>query len=145
MTTIAWDGENFVADKQTTKGSLRGSISKIYEVRDGFFIAGCGDMEEIALVIDWIRKGSKKKNKPEIDCSEFLLLDKKDKSCYHMSSKLVMIPSNIPAAIGSGGDFAMGAMLAGVNAIQAVEIASKLDVYTGEGYTVISTNKPKRK
>lgn len=44
-----------------------------------------------------------------------------------------MIPSEFRGAysIGSGCDFAMGAMLAGKSAAEAVRIAAKLDIYTG--------------
>lgn len=44
-----------------------------------------------------------------------------------------MIPSKFkgPYAIGSGEEYAMGAMLAGCSALEAVKIAAKLDVYTG--------------
>jgi ATP-dependent protease HslVU (ClpYQ) peptidase subunit len=44
-----------------------------------------------------------------------------------------MIPSEFRGAyaIGSGSDFAMGAMLAGKTAAESVRIATKLDIYSG--------------
>jgi hypothetical protein len=49
--------------------------------------------------------------------------------------------SGYPYAIGSGGDFALGAMLDGASARRAVEIASKLDIHTGFGVDCIQLNK----
>lgn len=43
-----------------------------------------------------------------------------------------------PMACGSGGDYAMGAMYAGLGAHQAVEVAAQLDVFTGSKVESIS-------
>ena len=42
-----------------------------------------------------------------------------------------------PWAIGSGGSFAHGAMEAGATALQAVKIATALDIRTGNGFDAI--------
>jgi ATP-dependent protease HslVU (ClpYQ) peptidase subunit len=39
--------------------------------------------------------------------------------------------------VGSGGEFAMGAMAAGANARKAVSIACQLDYYTGKGIDTV--------
>lgn len=51
-----------------------------------------------------------------------------------------MIPSEFRGAyaIGSGSDFAMGAMLAGKTAAESVRIATKLDIYSGGAVRTIA-------
>lgn len=145
MTTIAWDGITLVADRQTTKGSTRGSMKKIYQLNNNKFLAGAGDTVEINMVYQWLKAGGKKKSKPDIEESEFLLLDKRARLCYSMDHRLVPMLCEGYAAIGSGSDFALGAMHAGATAERAVIIASKLDVYTGEGVDKIETTTTTRK
>lgn len=47
-------------------------------------------------------------------------------------------------AIGSGADYALGAMYAGKSAKEAVEIASQLDTGTGLGVDVVTFDKGKK-
>lgn len=56
---------------------------------------------------------------------------------YESCSLCQMVEIGIPSAIGSGGDFAMAAMMGGADAREAVKIASKLDPYTGGKIRVI--------
>lgn len=51
--------------------------------------------------------------------------------------EVVDVPT--PWSIGSGGDFAHGAMAAGCSALEAVKIASCLDIRTGLGFDCIET------
>lgn len=144
MTTIAWDGKSLVADRQTTKGSTRGTMCKIFQLNNNRFLAGAGDAVEINQVVHWMKAGGKKKMKPDIEESEFLMLDKRGKKCYFMDHRLVPMVCESFSAIGSGSDFALGAMAAGVDAERAIQIASRLDVFTGEGLDKIECKTNRR-
>ncbi|QVW56147.1 hypothetical protein pEaSNUABM6_00001 [Erwinia phage pEa_SNUABM_6] len=48
-----------------------------------------------------------------------------------------VMEAQTPVAVGSGGDFALGAMAAGVSAEDAVRIASKFDVNTNDSVSCI--------
>jgi len=54
-------------------------------------------------------------------------------SIWQASSELpgLLQEGGFPFAIGSGSEFALGAMHAGATPLEAIRIASKLDIYTG--------------
>ena len=133
MTTIAWDGEQLCADSLITSEKKENiSNPKIRKIK-GMLVAGCGNLSSLLDFFTNLKNSSSLKEAVEIsnwkeiqvivisnnkcyviddDCSEFLQV----KGCY---------------AIGSGGDFAKGAMDAGATARQAVRIAANNDPKTG--------------
>lgn len=88
-------------------------------------------------VLDWIKTG---KGKPEIkDDADFsILIATKEGVWYACNSLFFHAMGNVRWAIGSGCDYALGAMYAGKNAREAVEIASQLDVNTGLGVDTLT-------
>ena len=122
MTTIAWDGETLAADGQVTSSFIGQNDSKKIFTKGGKVFAFCGTYSE--------GYGFLKRGQP-IECDTIVLEfgDKSGIAIYH--EKNGSHPIKAPYAIGSGCDFAMGAMLAGCNAVDAVKIAAKLDPYTG--------------
>lgn len=75
------------------------------------------------------------------DNGAYMMLIGKRRSHLISSDDMCPIVIREPYAIGSGSDFAMGAMLAGKSAKDAVKIAAKLDCYTGGPIKVLSLDK----
>ncbi|MDX7992879.1 hypothetical protein [Xenorhabdus littoralis] len=148
MTTIAWDGKNMASDSQSSMGDLVCSISeqKIHIPKKGetwiinnheiAAIGMSGDCGSEMELIDKLKAGINYDTEfsPVRDFSAiavvsplFAYLLFKDKSTTH-----ALISKQIePVAIGSGGICAQVAMLCGKNAMEAVDIAKTLDIYSG--------------
>ena len=130
MTTVAFDGETLAADSLQV-GQCIDQIHSEKICQHGSLIAGfAGEVQQGIIALRWLKDQSKPKPSPQ-DLKEMSALIIRDGKAYHMSDMCELIPVGKPCAIGSGGEFAMGAMLAGATAIEAVKIAAKLDVNTG--------------
>ena len=134
MTTIAYDGKSIAADSQGTCGFIEQSpFTKIFEV-DDYYIAGSGSYSTILAIVDWFRNGRPQGQIPEFDkdsLSGLFVVDKETKMLEVYGAKTLKFPttsfSNAPNALGSGEEFAMGALLSGASASQAVLVACRLD------------------
>ena len=125
MTTIATDGKSMACESQQRGDHIDQIVSKkIWRV--GKSIVGvAGEASEGLIFVDWL-KSDTKDVKPELsDGFDAMVLT--DKGVFWYGQRLVAIECGIPSAIGSGGDYAMGAMMAGSTPKKAVEIAKKLD------------------
>ncbi len=141
MTTIATDGKSMAGDGRT---HLRGTITndeavKVERLRDGRLFGACGSVQDSTQVRNWLNDGG---DKPQVDDDFGALLLSTDGSIHWLSRKLEPEPASAPAAMGSGMDFALGAMLAGREPAFAVNIAAKRDVYTGGTITVLHLGEP---
>lgn len=141
MTTIAWDGRTIAADRRL--GGWQ-TANKLFRLRDGTIFAGAGRMDDVAEVLAWLQGGRKPDDKPEIepDDSEFFIVQPDGKAYWLTTPFLrsVKIEDQF-YAIGSGAEFAIGAMRAGVSAKRAVEIACTCDPQTGKGVVVMRLKK----
>lgn len=129
------------ADGRTT-GMFIGQHDKIFEIGGSLFgIAGV--TTKAMKVVDWLAAGCPDGAKPDTD-DEFAILQLTHDGIWFWDSALRPIKFGTPyAAIGSGADFALGAMLAGKSPKQAVEIACKLD--EGSGPPIVSAKLPRQK
>lgn len=110
--------------------------TKIYRVGD-MLIGGAGDTAAINKAIEWLRKG--RKGPPPKQPDEFCLLSLGPGGVRYWSHKLDSEPVDRGFhAIGSGGNAALGAMLHGASAKEAVEIAREVDTATGGDVVVIA-------
>lgn len=130
MTTVAWDGRTLVADSAATTDSRKITTHKLFRLADGSLVGGAGTLTEIREMVAWLNSGSDPETLPECsDCD--LLLVKTDGSVLEFSGSADGIPVlDKVAAIGSGAEYAIGAMLAGKPARRAVEIAAMRDPFT---------------
>lgn len=150
MSVIVWDGKYLAADKQATNGSLARTTTKIgkrvLNNKDNSFLWGVtGDADLGAARVEWIaqtRKGS--------DAGQYPAADREgDIGCAVMviDQHGIWMWKNVPfptkledeyVAIGSGRDFALGAIHRNADAAQAVITASVFDVYCGGGVDLLS-------
>jgi len=133
MTTIVANRERMVADSKITMERIVGNdtsytASKIWILKNAIIgTAGCsGDGEKF---VAWF----KKKRRPTLTLEKgFEALVLTPEGVYHVDEDCSM--AQIQGdwyAIGSGSAAALGALHAGVTLEEAVEIACKVDTYTG--------------
>ena len=144
MTTVAWDGKSIAADRQL---GHRMEVGKLFRLKSGGILGGAGWYSQIVEVVAWLNEGAKPADKPkfpdaEESGSDFLLIEP-DGSPYWLTwpfLRRVKINETY-SAIGSGCEYALGAMANGASAKRAVEIACKFDPSTGKGVNVIRVKK----
>lgn len=138
MTTICWDGKTFASDRQSTYGSTPVPTTKIHKLKyrgEDAYLACSGAIMDFAPIVEWIKSG--KKAEPEIDGdkSDFsiMIVTKSGDVFYAINGTFFHELGKVKWAIGSGCDYALGAMYHGATAAEAIEIAARLDVHTGHG------------
>lgn len=140
MTTCTWDGKRLSADTRSITGDVidQGPCQKIYS-RKGVYVALAGDVAKALPIVEWLLnpKGEKPKSTKDFQA----ILVSKDRQEYYGGS-LKPVPLTTPHAIGSGGDFAIAAMLSGKTGPQAIKIAAKMDPNTGIDFGVRSYKIP---
>lgn len=146
MTTIAFDGKTVAADRQVTVGGtpVKAPFPKITRVtyRGVKSIVGftCGNVCHVMPVIEWIKNECPMDDAPDIhnEGKDFSLMLVNADGVFYSSESLILVPLGmVKWAVGSGSDFALGAMAAGANAKRAVTLTMGLDVSTGMGIDVL--------
>jgi len=143
MTTIAWDGHTIAADSAASAGNRTVSVCKLWKLSDGRVVGGAGTLADVIAAVDWLASGSQKKLKPAVDADSSLLVVTPQGRCFEYGSDLRPIELlDTHTAIGSGSDYALGAMAAGKTAEQAVAIACLYDPFSAGD--VVSFPAPRR-
>lgn len=147
MTTIAWDGKTLASDGQSQVGNMIISTDKqkiFHHPYDEWRINGdvikaigiSGDTSCIDEVIAKLRSGITYKTE-FTSVVDFCLIGVTGNGCAYGLSKDKddVLPSIFKVGdmftIGSGDVYAMAAMKSGKTAVEAVEVAISLDVYSG--------------
>lgn len=131
MTTIAYDGNLLCTDSQANAGHiLQQDNKKIFTFTDEKYVAValCGILGDSEEICNWILGGNKPEFKNDSGC---FCVDKDGNVWRFHTEDLGSASITNKDANGSGSEYAIGAMLAGASAFQAVEIASRLDQNTG--------------
>lgn len=142
MTTVAWDGKTLAADRQSTAGGTPYQTTKVFEAfgPDGrrWLYACSGISSECQEFTRRINAGQ-----PMPEFKELAVLAVDDQGhVWQAVENLMWERKEIKRwAMGSGADYALGAMAAGATAFRAVQIASELDVNTGLGVDLIDLEK----
>ena len=143
MTTIVWDGTALAGDRLTTWGNEWSRSRKVYKVRDVkgrvFLFGACGLTEDGILFRQWLKSGQTQYPQREMKSNEsHALIVNERLRVFHMSEKFVMVPVLRRFwAIGTGCEFALGALECGKSAADAVRIAARRDRNTGLGVDVV--------
>lgn len=134
MTVIAFDGKIIAADKQATNNGLRHICNKLEKIKGGYIAIAGTDNKSLPMV-EWYKKGCKIKDFPPQIKDEFgLIIVFKNGEVYQYENAPYPIKrTDKIMAWGCGRDYAIGAMAAGKNAIDAVKITSDHSVDCGLG------------
>jgi len=147
MTTIATDGKTIAADSLQCKNDSRSPrhARKIHVGRNEkgmpavFALTGAGCMCE--PLIEWIGRGAAPSDYPDarnldITSWDFMVIDEDGIRSY-VSQNPYPNRHGYPFSLGTGREFALGAMMAGASPEQAVGIAIQIDIHSGGNVDVI--------
>lgn len=134
MTTIAVGGRTIAADGRMSSES--GAITnehfdKLVSLPDGSVIGMAGLASDIIAVREWAAAGADPKARPKLDKQSEGLILHLDGRVEWFDCWWKPVPQETPVALGTGGQWAEGAMLAGATPQEAVVIAGKRDTRTG--------------
>lgn len=147
MTTIAWDGKSLAGDRMLSIGSaaVRSPKSKIQRIvfcGEESLVGGAGSVEAIGAFICWLKSGGADDRAPlpsdSDGCQYSVIVANRNGVYYFANSTKPVFLGKVAWAIGSGADYALGAIAAGVSSKKAVQIASKYDTSTGMGVDSLS-------
>lgn len=126
MTTVAWRGSVLATDSALTCGNMQGKFTKLLKMR-GMAYGFCGDADQVVRTIALLSMNTPYTELKKVKGDIGILVLTTD-GCLMMDNDMQPIPvENEFWAMGSGAEYAMGAMAAGKNAKQAVEIACQFD------------------
>lgn len=140
MTTIAYDGKVLVVDRQVTYQAIGYKCDKLFATPLGLAAIG-GSANSAMAIIRWLCETDR-------NIIEYPVMSKDDNASVVIvapDKHLILYdsdsstPLELPCQMyveGSGGHIAYGAMLAGKNAVAAMQIAIKADINSGNGYSV---------
>lgn len=120
-----------VWDSQITNGIRPSKIAnpKVFTIGDTIF-AGAGDYPESRDAALWWREGCDPKRHPKGEW-ELIVWKKGDKPrLYSPPHNLTGFNVSLPCGLGSGGHTALTAHLSGLDPLEAIKIAYKLDIYS---------------
>lgn len=150
MSTICLKDNIMAADTQMSSGDMLSSLDfcklKIHQ-HDGirYAMAFCGDVADMDVFYTWFIHEGYEMNldseTPVLEEDFRAIVYKNDTSeVYFYSSRCIPTKMSQPISIGSGCEFAMGAMAHGASASESVSAAKKLCLYTGGHTDVIYLN-----
>lgn len=150
MTCIATDGKTMAGDGRALIGQLITTDArvKIMHASDGSVVGVAGEASAGALVREWFAKGEDLTSIPTVKPGEDpgtpfeALILRPDGRVEFMDWNFTAVEHEVPAAIGSGREVAIGLMLAGKTPAEAVAIVARRVATVGG---VITKLKPKRK
>lgn len=128
---MAGDGQ-----REACRTILSTEAVKVQRLEDGRIVGTCGDTALAAKLVDWLNgQGDKPEGKAEDDFAALVL--RADGVIEYISGHCIPTIVPPPVAVGSGMDFAIGAMEAGKTPFDAVLIAARRDPGTGGKVTVL--------
>ena len=130
MTTILADAKKriMVCDSKATCGDSWFPITKVYQIEDEL-VGFAGAASEGTRWLDWYANDQRGKM-PSIENVSVMILSTHGVRLVEGSGRIVPIERGYHA-IGSGGNAALGAFMAGADARKAVEIACRIDAGSG--------------
>lgn len=147
MTVVAWDGKTLAADKQSTSNGLKRKLTKIYKLPNGHLVGATGGSLDCKKYVEWYEKVCDTTDDSTVyiptwsgDNTPWLMVVTPWKGVYMYTGGDAFIDysENDIFAIGSGAEYALGAMRAGATAEEAVLIASEFDNGCGMGVDTIT-------
>jgi ATP-dependent protease HslVU (ClpYQ) peptidase subunit len=133
MTTIVTDGKSMAADGRgcSQDSIVSDRLVKVARLNDGSLLGVSGPSFSLDFFAEWLNNPQNEFPKDIGDFAALHLTRKGEVHLYVESSKRSYREMDLPAGIGSGREFAIGAMLAGASPIEAIRVASLRDPFTG--------------
>ena len=137
MTTIVVTETEIAYDSQVTTSNQRHrcAFEKV-QARKGRIYAFAGDASLFEACMGWYERGAKPKKAPKGDWHLAVVTARGMWWYTYESRHGVKVAA--PLTLGSGADFAAGALEHGATAREAVAVAAKRDIYTGYEINVIN-------
>ena len=134
MTTIAYKDGVIACDKQGTYYNQACKATFKAIVDDNYVYLITGTLHRGLRFIGWLQDNRADVKPPKLKGTVVYVFDKTsgELTAWHHESQSEPV-EDTTWADGSGGQFAMGAMEAGCTPSEAVKIACKYDVYSGNG------------
>lgn len=146
MTVVAWDGRTLAADRRLDWAGTLYAGSKLLRFPDGRLVGHAGNRTLALELVGWIRRGARRGRRPRPDddvqatCS--VLVVQLDGSALiwteSWDAPVHELAAGEPCALGSGREFALGAIEAGADAVRAVEIAIARCEGCGDGIDTLT-------
>lgn len=136
MTTIATDGITIAADTQMSDNGyiIQRPVTKIV-CEQGMVFGFSGTYPLFRPMLDWFLESCDAKDFPSFDSDagwgRLWVFDPRGMIFEYYSKAPYPVQLPLPAAMGSGADFAIGAMAHGATPLEAVQTAIANDTYTG--------------
>ena len=127
MTTIAWDGHMVAADSMATTGDYKNPRDVVkLKLEAGILFALCNTSCMFEPLVRWYLASAEPGMMPRAPDADFsFVVFKPGETLYFVQDCPYPSYPGSPNAWGSGGAFAIGAMLNGASAVEAVRIACK--------------------
>lgn len=152
MTTIAFDGRYLAADGRSTFGNMING-KRAQKIFGPFPVHYCGESHQAALAIagsyesghrlrDYLVNAceisEEQADRPQFDDDAGFeaVLYVQNVGTFTIERNLVPLPAEVPITLGSGSQFALGALAAGKTPLEAVKVAAELDCFTGGEFRV---------
>ena len=150
MTTIAYVNGELAADgRMTGNGSIFSERFQKIGDKGGFLFGAAGDAVGVTAFLSWCSMmfdpGTDEADKCECPAADFdgIIVAPDGSYSIFNAGQLVTrdVPTTQPAALGSGGPAALGALHTGCTAEQAVRAALKVDVFSGGKVDVVKISR----
>lgn len=138
-TTIAWDGHSLCADSQASCGHHKTWVQKICRNDARHASMGfAGNALRGKLIMTYFMSTTTPLSQMDLpapkddeDAVDVLVVYDSGEALYFGGSLTAISSVSAPFTLGIGGDLALGAMVAGKTAAEAVQIAEDHDLFTG--------------
>ncbi len=143
MTVIVWDGKMLASDKQATNAGLKRKVTKIFRI-NGSLIGFSGDYDYAQAMLKWFENGAEADKFPKHQedndkwVGVLVVTPQRRVFKYERSPHPMEFTESGAMCIGSGRDFAFGALAMGADAKRAVEIACEHEASCGMGVDVLT-------
>lgn len=134
MTTIAYKNGELAFDSIVTEGEQTVGHMRKAICTDRFLAAAAGDSDAVQAFLHWVAKDFDAQYKPKLTKSEDFTgwtIDAHGRLTEYSWKMTKLRYTALCYSIGSGSQYAIGAMYAGADAFKAVEIAADHDQSTG--------------
>jgi ATP-dependent protease HslVU (ClpYQ) peptidase subunit len=151
MTLVVYKNKVMAADSAVSvhnqqRTLIVGHTKKVYKSHDGWLIGCAGSSYDIQVFVDWFLAGRNLPG-PRVKNMEAMVVAP-DETMYMFSDEFKTEPFVLAArhyAIGTGGDFAMGALAAGASAVRAIQLTKiSIPIINGCVHTEVLTSSGKK-